>query len=136
MQQDAPAADVLKLPLRPPLLFEELQDLPDVLLARDYSRVDDRLLDLLGLRWIRELGRIIDRHDLAIELCNPIPHTRSRRDQVDLELALQPFLHDLQMQQAQEPAPESESQRHRILRLEVECSVIQPQLLQGRSEEH
>ena len=59
-----------------------------------------------------------------------VAHAGRGGDQVDFELALQPLLHDLQVQQAQETAAESEAERHRILRLEAEGAVVQPQFFQ------
>ena len=47
-----------------------------------------------------------------------------------VELALEPLLHDLHVQQAEEAAPEAEPQRRRGLRLVEERGVVQPQLLQ------
>ena len=58
-----------------------------------------------------------------------VPHARRRRDQVEIVLALQPLLDDLQMQQAQKSAAETKAQRDRALRLEVEARIVQPQLL-------
>ena len=46
---------------------------------------------------------------------------RRRGDEVEVELALQPLLDDLHVQQAQEAAAEAEAQRDRALRLEGEA---------------
>src|SRR5579863_3244427 len=64
-----------------------------------------------------------------------LTHARRRGDQVDVELALQPLLHDLQMQQSQESAAEPEAQRHRVLGLEVERAVIQAGLFQSVTQQ-
>ena len=47
-----------------------------------------------------------------------------------VELALEPLLDDLHVQQAEEPAAEAEAERGRRFRLEEERRVVQPQLLQ------
>lgn len=51
-------------------------------------------------------------------------------DQHEVELPLEPFAHDLQVQQAQESAAEAEAQGHRGLRLIVQRGVVQLELVQ------
>jgi hypothetical protein len=55
---------------------------------------------------------------------------RPRRggDEVEVELALQPLLDDLEMQQAEEPAAEAEAQRRAGLGLEMERGVVERSL--------
>ena len=112
------------------LLFEQLQNAAQILFARDHGGVDDRLFDLLDLGGIGKLGRVIDFDHFARRGGDAVAHAGRGGDQVDIELALQPLLHDLQVQQAQEAAAEAEAQRHRILRLEVEGAVVEPQLFE------
>src|SRR5207253_2501507 len=50
------------------------------------------------------------------------------------ELALEPLLDDLEMQQSQEAAAEAESQGCRGLGLELEGGVVEPQLLQALAQ--
>ena len=76
------------------------------------------------------LVRIVDFKHVAVGGGDPIAHAWRGGDQIDLELALQPLLNDLQMQQPQEAAAEAEAQRDRIFRLEAESAVVQPQLLE------
>ena len=85
------------------------------------------LRDVAGLG---QLGRAVDLDDLAVGLGDAIQHARRRRDQVHVELALEPLLHDLHVQQAEESAAEAEAERDRGLRLEEERGVVQPQLLE------
>jgi hypothetical protein len=59
-----------------------------------------------------------------------VEHAGRRCDQVDVELALEPLLHDLHVQQPEEPAPEPEAERSRRLGLEHERRVVEPQLLE------
>src|SRR5207244_11988420 len=51
-------------------------------------------------------------------------------DEVGRELALQPLLDDLQVQQSEEAAPEPEAEGSRVLGLERESAVVQLQLLE------
>ncbi len=55
---------------------------------------------------------------------------RRRRDQVHVVLALEPLLHDVHVQQAEEAAAEAEAQRLRDLGLEVQRRVVELQLVQ------
>src|SRR5207248_8312566 len=52
------------------------------------------------------------------------------RDQVDVVLAFEPFLDDVEMEQPQEPGSEPEAEGLRVLRLVDERRVIEPQLLE------
>ena len=65
-QQHASRADVFELLLVAALLFEQLQDLANIFFARDDSRVDNRLFDLLNRGRVRELLRIIDLQNFAV----------------------------------------------------------------------
>ena len=80
----------------------------------------------LMLGRIRKFVRIIDLDHLAAGRCHAIADARRGRDQIDIEFALQPLLDDLQMQQPEKSAAESEAERDRIFRLEVERAVVQP----------
>ena len=51
-------------------------------------------------------------------------------DEREIELPLEPLLHDLEVQHAEEPAAEPVTERERRLRLEVERGVVQAQLLE------
>ena len=59
-----------------------------------------------------------------------VQHARRGRDEVEVELALEPLLHDLHVQQPEEAAAEAEAERCRRLRLERERRVVQLQLLE------
>ena len=48
-----------------------------------------------------------------------------RGDQVDIELALQPFGDDLEMQEAEKAAAEAEAERGRGLHLVGEARIVQ-----------
>ena len=66
----------------------------------------------------------------AVGRRHAVQHARRGRDQVHVELALEPLLDDLHVQQAEEAAAEAEAERGRGLRLEEERRVVQPQLLE------
>ena len=59
-----------------------------------------------------------------------IQHARRGRDQVHVELALEPLLDDLHVQQPEEPAAEAEAERDGGLRLVEERGVVEAQLFE------
>ena len=52
---------------------------------------------------------------------------RDRRDEVEIEFPLQPLLHDLHVEQAEEAAAEAEAERGRGLRLVVQGGIVELQ---------
>ena len=112
------------------LVLAELQDAADELGRRQDRRGDHRLFDLRDVPGVRQLGRAVDLRHLAVGRRHPIQHARRGRHQVHVELALEPLLHDLHVQQAEEAAAEPEAERDRGLRLEEERRVVQPQLFE------
>ena len=60
---------------------------------------------------------------------------RRRGDEVEVELALEPLLDDLHVQQAEEAAAEPEAQRDRALGLEGEARVVEVQLLERLAQQ-
>ena len=59
-----------------------------------------------------------------------VDHGRRRRDQVHVVLALEPLLHDVHVQQAEEAAAEAEAERLRHFGLVVQRRVVQLQLVE------
>src|SRR5690606_22125145 len=89
----------------------QFHDRPHVVLRRENRDPDDGFphrsnLPLRVFTWVRDgyLGAILARH--------LIDHARSSRDEIEVELPTQPFADDLEMQEAEKPAPETESERH------------------------
>ena len=91
---------------------------------------DDRLADFLDPRRIGHLGRILDLDERAVAQQDLVDDRRRGGDQVHVVFALEPLLHDVHVQQAQEAAAEAEAERLRDLGLVVQRRVVQLQLLQ------
>src|SRR6185437_14074184 len=123
-QQHAAAANVFEFLLNAALLFKQLQNFAQVFLASDNCRIDDRLLRFLHRRWLGELLRIIHLDDLAGSGRDPVAYTGRGRDQIDLKLAFQTFLHNLKVKQAEKSAAESETESSRTLRLKIEGAIV------------
>ena len=65
---------------------------------------------------------------LPLRQLDLVDHRRRGRDQVEIELALQPLLDDLEMQEAEEAAAEAEAERGRGLHLVGEARVVEAEL--------
>src|SRR5207245_7816649 len=80
--------------------------------------------------WIWKQGGVVDLDDVAALQLDPVLDRRRCGDELELELAFEPLLDDLEVKQAKEAASKAESQRRRVLRLERQRAVVQLQLLQ------
>ena len=67
--------------------------------------------DLHDLHRVRHVDRIVDLDLAAVAQLDLVDDRRRGRDQVEIELALQPLLDDLEMQQPEEAAAEAEAER-------------------------
>ena len=130
MIEHAVRREVFERLLDPALVLTELQDPADELRGRQDHRRDHRLLDLLDPAGVRQLGRTVDLLQHAVGRRDAVQHARRRRHEVHVELALEPFLDDLHVKQAEEAAAEPEAERRRRFGLVEERRVVQPQLLQ------
>ena len=75
--------------------------------------------------------RVVDDDRAAAVLQLDVVLDRRRRgDEVEVELALEPLLDDLHVEQAEEPAAEPEAERDRALGLEGEARVVEVELLE------
>ncbi len=63
-----------------------------------------------------------------------VDHRGRGRDEVEVELALEPLLDDLEVEQAEEAAAEAEAERGRTLHLEGEARVVEAQPAHGGPE--
>ena len=93
------------------------------------GRAYDRLVDLGDLAG-GELARVGDDELDSVVHHDAVDDVRRGGDQGQVELALQPLAHDLEVQQAEEAAAETEAQRCRRLGLPDECGVVELQALE------
>src|SRR5687767_4314852 len=108
-EQHAPGADVLELFLLAACLFEQLEDLSQRFLASDDGGLDERLFDLLNLGGVGPLSRVVHIDDAAAAKCHAVTHAGRGGDEIDLKLAFETFLHDLEMEQAEKTTAETEA---------------------------
>ena len=116
-------------------LLAQLHDRADVLARRDDHRLDDRLVGLGDLHPARPVRRIGDDVLGAVLEDHPVDDVRRGADQVEVELALEPVSGDLQVQQAEEAAAETEAERGTRLRLVDQRRVVEPQPVEGVAQQ-
>ena len=97
----------------------------------DHGGRDEGLLGLLDLGRVGEVRRVVDEDHLAALERDPVLHRRRGEDDGHLELALQPLLDDLQVQQAEEAAAEPVAEGHGGILLVDEGGVVELQLGHG-----
>ena len=102
----------------------------DIVLRRhDFSR-NDWLLYPLYLRRIRQVGRVLN-HNLAAVLHNYLVYNaRQGGDDIEVKFPLKSLDYNVHVQQPEEAATVSEAEGRGIFRLEVECSIVDLQLLE------
>ena len=114
----------------PAPLRAERHDRPDVLGRHHDARFHVRLFDVIDDRRGRHQRGILDQHQLAVGLEYAILDARHRRDETQVELALQPLLHDFHVQQAEESAAEPEPERRRRFGLVAQRCVVELKLFE------
>ena len=128
------AADVGQLHLLAAPLGTQLQDAAQVFVRHHDGGLDPRLFDSRHLHRIGHVDRVVQLLDRAVGEVNAVDDAGRRGDQLEVELALQALLHDLQVQKAQEAATVTEAERRRGLGLVVEAGVVEVQPLEGLAQ--
>ena len=85
---------------------------------------------MVDQRRVGQAARVVHLEAFALLRVDLIRDVGHGRDDIHVELAVEPFLYDLHVQQAEEAAPETESQGGRALGLEGQRRVVQLELLQ------
>jgi hypothetical protein len=115
-------------------LGAERHDRADVL-ARDHDpRLHVRFLDPVDHRARRHQRRVLHQHLLAVRLEDVVLHARDGGDEIEVELALEPLLHDLHVEETEEAAAEAEAEGGGGLGLVLERRVVELELLERVAE--
>ena len=112
----------------------ERHDVAQVGRRGDDGGADEGFLDVVDERLVGHAGGIVHLVHLALLVVNEIGDVGHRRDDVHVELAVEPLLDDLHVEQTQEAAAEAEAQSHRRLGLEGEGGVVELQLLERSAQ--
>ena len=101
----------------------------EILVRRQDRGADPRLVDLVDAAPASGMSAGLCSSISSPSVMRELVDDRRRgRDQVEVELALQPLLDDLEVQQAEEAAAEAEAERGRGLHLVGEAGVVEAQL--------
>src|SRR3984957_9672642 len=128
VQDYALLAEEAQIALDAAAILAQLHHGAEVLLRHVDRREDERLFDRLDRVLVGQQRRIVDRRQLTGNGAHLVGDRRRGHDQVDAEFALEPFLRDFHMQQAEEPRAKAEAQRLRGLGLADEARVVKAQL--------
>ena len=130
MQLDARGVEILHVfKLAAPVLAQ-IHDRADIFGRGDEIRLCIRLLRLGNFGGVRVVERGVDIELRAVGLRDLIDDVRSRRDEVEVIFALEPFEDDLHVQKPQKAAAEAEAQRNGVFLREAHGGVVQLQLFQ------
>src|SRR5690606_15894100 len=128
------AADIGQLDLAAATVLAQLDHAAEVFVGGQDGGLDPRLADGLDLHDVRQVGRVVQVDLGPVAQADRVDDRRRRRDQIEVELAAQALLNDLQVQQAQEAATEAEAQGGRARHLIGEAGVVQAQLADGGAQ--
>src|SRR5690606_18257137 len=129
-EMDLPAM-ICHVHLYAALGITERHDGAHVFLWHEQCDRHNGLTNVVNLTDLRHARGAFDHHDFAVSLFYLIHHRRRGGNDVHTKFALQALLHNLHVQQAQEPAAKAKAQRLRDLGLEHERGVVKLQLFQG-----
>src|SRR5215510_10585341 len=127
----AALAHVLERLVLTALLLGELVDLAHELRGHEDGAAHVGLLDALDLVGGRQLRGILHLGGFPLRAHHPEAHGGRGDDEGEIELALQPLLHDFQVEHAQKAAAEAVAEGERGLGLVVEGRVVEAELFQG-----
>src|ERR1700694_2389460 len=130
LEDDAITWPVLQVLVDAAALLAQFHHRPDVVGRNDDGQLHKRLRDRLDCGRVGHQGRIVDLDDPAALELHPVLDGQRRRDEVELELALQALLDDLEVQKPEEPAAEAKAERSRVLGLEGQRAVVELELLE------
>ena len=122
------AAGIGEVLLPAAAVLAELQHRAEVFVGHQNGGLDPRLLQVIDARAVRHVGRVVHLDLGAVVQVDMIDDRRRGRDQVHVEFALEALGDDLQMEQAEEAAAETEAEGRRRLHLVGEAGVVEAQL--------
>ena len=128
------AAEKQHFLLHPALLAAQGQDRAYVIRRHQDIGGDDGFTQLGNAVLGRQLGRIVDVDHGPVGEQQLIDDGRGAGDEIEVVLALQALLHDVHVQQPQESATKSETQRRRHLGLEMQRRIVELELLERIAE--
>ena len=125
MEHDALLIEVLHVEVLAAPVLAELHNVADVVFGEHYRRLDDGLFHVVDRVDRRHVRRVRALDHLAAGEVYVIDNGRRRADEVEVELALEPFLDHFVVQKAEEAASKAEAQGRRRLGIERQRRIVQ-----------
>ncbi|MNC84958.1 hypothetical protein D3C83_05280 [compost metagenome] len=122
--------EILHIALYAALLHAKRDHGADIVLWHENGSGNDRFADFIDLRGIGKLRGIFNFEHRPVAQRHFVDHRRRGGNERHAVFALEPFLHDIHVQQAQEAAAESEAQRLRRFGLIAQRGIVEVQFLQ------
>ena len=117
-----------------PLVHAKLHDGTVEIGLGNYLGADVRFFYVVDQGRGGKAGRVVDVQDFPLGSIDLVGDVRNGRNDIHVELPEQAFLDYFKMEEAQETAPEAETEGQRRLRLIDKGSVVELKLLQSRAK--
>ena len=115
-------------------VLSQFHNVADVFGRYQNLRIEHGLRNVLDLLRGGHLRGVVDVDFLAICQENLVLDIRDGRDDLHLELACEPLLDDLHMEEAKETASEPESEGHRRFGFVSQRGIVQVEFLEGGAQ--
>ncbi len=116
------------------LLVAERHERTHVFLGREYLRLHVGFLDVVVTACVGELGGALDFHHRAVAHVHVVFHVRNSRDDVDVEFAVEAFLHDFHVQKPEEPSAEAKAQCFGGFRFPADGGIVEAEFFEGLAQ--
>src|SRR5579862_4686723 len=124
-EHDSGGREIFEVFLGAPFILAELKNAADGLIVSDDHSLDDGLFDFFHVTGRRKFCGAIHFNDVAADASDAITHAGRGGDEVEAELALQAFLHDFHVQQAEEATAEAETEGNGVFRFVEKGRVVE-----------
>ena len=134
MQLNQAGIQILHVLIHAAAVLTEGHDVANIVVRGNNRNLNIWFIGLCDHGRIRIVMGVIHHDGCAVGFFDTVDDRGQSRDQLEVELALEPLLNDLHMEHAQKAAAKTKAQRHGALGLVGEGSIVQLELFQGVPE--
>src|SRR5882724_1998909 len=124
-EHDASWREIFEIFLDATLVLAELQNATDGIVTGDDHGLDDGLFDHFDVAGIGKFCRAIDFDGGAANASDAITNAWRGGDEVEAKFALEAFLHNFHVQQAEKSTAIAETESYGVFRLVIKCGVVE-----------
>ena len=124
MQHHTSRCRILHPPQNTATVTPHVHHCTNIAIRHDNHRIHIRLIHVVNRRRLRPVRRVVDHLHRSIRFEDLVNHTWGRREQAEVELALETFLNNFHVQQSKEAAAETEAKCRRRFRLERKRGIV------------